>query len=102
MLGVLLIALLQAGAEPAPASQTTEQASVAEPGTMSCQPWDRGTRTRICTTAEGETLRCRRETRLGSRFPETVCLTYREDQQVEGDSRAYVDRQQRLWDNQSQ
>ena len=101
MLTALVIALLQTVATPeTPPAETTPVAQeTPAPGTMTCEPWDRGTRTRMCTTAEGEVLRCRREQRLGSRFPTTVCLTYREDQQLNEDTRRYLDRQQRIPDN---
>ncbi len=100
MVAALLIALLQAGGPAeAPASDNAPAAQHAEPGRMTCEPFDRRSQTQMCTTAEGEVLRCRRERILGSRFPTTVCLTYREDQRLNEDTRRYLDRQQHIPDN---
>ncbi len=106
MFAALLIALVQAATpldapapDAVPATQETSN-SEAPSGRMACEPFDRRSQSQTCTTAEGEVLRCRRETVLGSRFPTTVCLTYREDQRQNEDTRRNLDRQQRLWDNQ--
>jgi len=100
MFAALVISLLQSVAPPeTSAPEATPAAQEAPPpGMMTCEPWNRGTRTRMCTTSEGEVVRCRRERTLGSRFPTTVCLTYREDQQLNEDTRRYLDRQQRIPD----
>lgn len=100
MFAALLIALVQAvSPAEAPATETAPAAQAAEPGSMTCEPFDRRSQTQMCTTAEGEVLRCRRERILGSRFPTTVCLTYREDQRLNEDTRRYLDRQQHIPDN---
>lgn len=103
MFGALLVFLLQApapqasGSDPAPATQEAPETPVTiAPGMMACQPWDQGTRTRICTTAEGEVLRCRRERTPGTRFRSLVCLSHRQDQQLTEDTRRYLDRQQHI------
>jgi hypothetical protein len=100
MIAALLIALVQAvGTPETPSDAPPAAQETPAPGMMRCEPWDRGTRTRQCTTAEGEVLRCRQEQRLGSRFPTTVCLSYRQEQELEEDTRRYIDRQQHIPDN---
>ena len=99
MLGALVVVFLQVGT-PAPANPAESQTSAAAPvaipeGMMDCQ-LDRATRTRTCTTSEGEVLRCRRERTLGSRFRTWVCFTYSEDEQIQRDSQSALDRQQRI------
>lgn len=64
-------------------------------GMMDCD-YDRQSRLRMCTTADGEILRCRRERTLGSRFRTWVCFTYAEDQQIQLDSQQALDRAQHI------
>jgi hypothetical protein len=99
MIGLLLVALLQtAETPPAPAETPAAQETAPAPGTMRCE-YNRGTRTRVCIHPDGQVLRCREEPVLGSRFPRQVCLTFRDVQQMDNDTREYLDRQQRIPDN---
>jgi len=95
----IIIALLLQAAAPAP-TEPAEQAAAQEqatstPDQMTCV-YDRQTRQRICTTPDGERLRCRRERVMGSRMPVTLCTTAREDEVLERDSRDALNRSQRI------
>ncbi len=97
LIGTVLVILLQAsGAPAAPPAGETPPAPIAVPaGMMDCE-YNRSTHTRMCTTAEGEVLRCRRERIVGSRLPTMLCLSHREDQQIQDESRDALDRQQHI------
>lgn len=98
----IIIALMLQAATPAP-TEPAEQAPPAQeqpaatpaPEQMTCV-YNRQTRQRICTTPDGEQLRCRRERVMGSRMPVTLCTTAREDEVLERDSRSALDRSQRI------
>lgn len=95
IIAAVLQASTPAAAPPAPTEQPAAQSVTPDPDTMSCV-YDRQTRSRLCTTAEGEELRCRRERVMGSRMPVMRCTTAREDELMERESRDAIDRQQRI------
>jgi hypothetical protein len=98
MLGLLLVALLQASEVPAAPAETPAAQEAPAPGTMRCE-YNRGTRTRVCIHPDGQVLRCREEPVLGSRFPRQVCLTFRDVRDMDNSTREWLDRHQRLEDN---
>jgi hypothetical protein len=96
---LLIIALVLQASSPAP-TEPAEQARAQEaatpaPDQMTCV-YDRQSRQRLCTTPDGEQLRCRRERVMGSRMPVTLCTTAREDEVLERDSRRALDQQQHV------
>lgn len=93
MIGTILVVFLQLSGAQAPAAGAA--ATTPADATMSCS-YDRGTRVRNCTTAEGVELRCRRERQIGTRFATWVCLTVAEDERIQNESREAMDRQQRI------
>lgn len=95
IIAAILQASTPAAAPPAPAEQQPAQAAAPDPDHMSCV-YDRQTRSRLCTTADGEQLRCRRERVMGSRMPVMRCTTAREDELLERDSREALNNQQRI------
>lgn len=95
IIAAVLQASTPAAAPPSATEQATTQAATPDPDHMSCV-YDRQTRSRLCTTAEGEQLRCRRERVMGSRMPVMRCTTAREDELLERDSRDAIDHQQRI------
>lgn len=92
MIGTVLVVFLQLSGAQVPSGTT---ATTPAQDTMSCQ-YDRATRVRSCTAADGQLLHCRRERQIGSRFANWVCLTEAEEQRLEGESRDAIDRQQRI------
>ena len=95
---LIIAAVLQATA-PAPDAPQTTSAAAAQGapsvGDMECV-YDRQLRARLCTAANGEQYRCRRERVMGSRMPVTLCTTAAQDAQLERDSRQTLDQQQRI------
>ena len=94
MIMLVVSLVLQATMPTAAAPDPAASAAVPE-GQMSCVH-DQASRSRLCTTATGEQLRCRRERVMGSRMPVTLCTSAAEDAALERESRTALDRQQRI------
>jgi hypothetical protein len=85
---MLIIALVLQASSPTvgETAPTTPAAQPPAAGQMDCH-YDQAAHARMCTNAQGELLRCRRERVMGSRMPVTVCTTAAEDAAMERDSR---------------
>jgi hypothetical protein len=96
---LIIAAVLQVTApatvQEAPAAAPAAPAAAPSVNQMSCV-YDRQTRSRLCTAANGDQYRCRRERVSGSRMPTTLCTTAAQDAQMERDSRHALDRSQRM------
>lgn len=100
---LLIIAAILQATSPAAGDQTaagqtatqTTQAAAPSPDDMDCV-YDRQTRSRLCTAADGVEYRCRRERVMGSRMPVMLCTTAAEDALMERESREALDRSQRM------